>query len=282
MYSMLDKNIIRRHFDRSAEDYELACVLQDEIAKRLTERLDYIKLQPSKILDLGSGTGKLSKGLLKRYPKANVIAVDFALEMVKKSKKQGSWLRKPQAVCADAEQLPIKSECAELLISNLMLHWCNDLNNTFAGFHRVLAPNGLLLFTLFGPDTLKELRTSWGSIDNTAHTSDFPDMHEVGDALLQAGFINPVMDMEVITMTYDNVDQLMKDLKTSGSNNSHSERGKGLMGKQKFKAFKQAYEQFKTDDGYYPATWEVVYGHAWVGEGIKLANFDHVIPIKAI
>jgi len=279
---MLDKNIIRRHFDNSAEGYDLACVLQDEIAKRLTERLDYIKIQPSKVLDLGSGTGKLSKGLLKRYPKARVIALDLAFEMAKKSKKQGRWLRKPQAVCADAEQLPIKSGSVELLISNLMLHWCNDLANTFVGFHRVLAPNGLLLFTLFGPDTLQELRQSWGDVDNTAHTSDFPDMHEVGDALLQAGFINPVMDMEVITMTYKNVEQLMHDIKMTGSNNSHCERDKGLMGKQKFKAFKQAYEQFKTDDGYYPATWEVVYGHAWVGEGMKLTNFDKVIPIKSI
>lgn len=279
---MLDKKIICRHFNNAAECYDTASILQDEIAKRLTERLDYIKLQPSKVLDLGSGTGKLSKGLLKRYPKASVIALDLALEMAKKSKKQGGWRRKLQTVCADAEQLPIKSECVELLISNLMLHWCNDLNNTFVGFHRVLAPNGLLLFTLFGPDTLKELRQSWGDVDNTAHTSDFPDMHEVGDALLQAGFINPVMDMEVITMTYDSVDQLMKDIKTTGSSNSHCERGKGLMGTQKFKVFKQAYEQFKTHDGHYPTTWEVVYGHAWVGEGVKLANFDHVIPIKAI
>lgn len=279
---MLDKKSTRQHFERAAESYDAAAVLQREIATRLSERLDYIKLQPKRALDIGCGTGFITKDLLKRYPKAKVIALDLAFNMAQKSKQQGGWLRKPQAICADAEQLPLKAESVELIVSNLMLQWSNDLGKIFSGFHSVLAPNGLLLFSTFGPDTLTEMRQSWASIDDKPHASTFADMHEVGDALLRAGFINPVTDMEIITMTYRNVRQLMKDIKNIGASNTHSERSKGLMGKQKLKNFEAAYEQFKMEDGLYPATWEIVYGHAWVGEGIKLDNFENVIPIKSL
>ena len=279
---MLDKKIIRQHAEQVADTYDASAVLQKEIARRLSERLDYIKLQPKQVLDVGSGTGFITEDLFKRYPKAQLIAMDFALNMVKKCKKGGGWLRKPKAVCADAEQLPFKADSVDLIVSNLMLQWSNDLAKTFAGFQSVLAPNGLLLFTTFGPDTLKELRQSWAMVDDKPHTSSFTDMHEIGDALLQAGFVNPVTDMEIITMTYANVRQIMHDLKKIGSGNAVTQRQKGLMGKDKFSAFEQAYEQFKTADGLYPASWEVIYGHAWVGEGIKLQNHEHFIPIKEI
>ncbi|KAG1682792.1 Malonyl-[acyl-carrier protein] O-methyltransferase [Nymphon striatum] len=214
--------------------------------------------------------------MLKRYPKAQVTAL--ALSMVKKSKQQGSWFRKPKAVCADAEKLPFKSESMDLIISSLMLQWSNNLTETFSGFHSTLAPNGLLLFASFGPDTLKEIKQSWSAVDNTPHTSEFADMHEIGDALLQSGFIDPVTDMETITMTYANVRQVMRDIKKIGATNSHSDRQKGLMGKDKLKAFEAAYEQL-TPDGLYPATWEIVYGHAWVGEGVKTKVFRGSVNI---
>ena len=279
---MLDKKITRKHFEKAAENYDAAAVLQREIAKRMGERLDYIKLQPKAVLDAGCGTGFITKDLLKRYPKSQVIALDLALNMMRKTKQQGSWLRKPKLICGDADQLPLKPESIDLIVSNFMIQWSNDLTQTFAGFHGVLAPNGLLLFSTFGPDTLKEMRESWASIDATPHTSDFIDMHEIGDALLKAGFINPVTDMELITMTYSSVRQLMKDIKQIGASNTDSARSKGLMGKQKLEAFEQAYEQFKTIDGLYPASWEVIYGHAWVGEGLKIDGFEKVIPIQPV
>ncbi len=279
---MLDKKVTRLHFERAADSYDASAVLQREIAKRLGERLDYIKQQPKTALDVGSGTGYITKDLLKRYPKATVFALDLAHNMALKSKAQGSWLRKPQVICGDAEQLPLKPASMDVLISNLMLQWSNDLSKVFTGFHSVLAANGLLLFSTFGPETLTEMRQSWASIDDQPHTSQFSDMHEIGDALLQSGFINPVTDMEMITMTYANVRQLMRDIKQIGATNTDIERSRGLMGKQKLKAFEAAYEQFKTNDGLYPATWEIIYGHAWVGEGIKLDDFEHVIPIQTI
>jgi malonyl-CoA O-methyltransferase len=279
---MFDKKNTRQHFENAADSYDAAAVLQLEIAKRMGERLDFIKLQPKAVLDVGCGTGFITKDLLKRYPKSKVIALDLALNMTRKTKELGGWLRKPKLVCADAEHLPIKPESMDLIVSNLMIQWSNDLSKMFTGFHNVLKPNGLLLFSTFGPDTLKEMRESWSSVDDTPHTSSFVDMHEIGDALLKAGFINPVTDMELITMTYSNVRQLMKDIKEIGASNTDSERSKGLMGKQKLKAFEEAYEQFKTADGLYPATWEVIYGHAWVGEGFKLDEFAKFIPIQPV
>ncbi len=277
---MLDKKAIRQNFNKSSKSYDSASVLQQEVAKRLVERLDYIKHQPKYALDMGSGTGIISKDLLARYPKAYVIALDLAINMAQKSQKVGGWFRKPKVICADAELLPLKSECIDLVVSNLMLNWCNDLTKTLLGFHGVLAPNGLLLFSTFGPDTLKELQQSWQAVDNNPHINNFIDMHDIGDALLQAGFINPVTDMEMMTVTYSNVSQIMQDLKKMGLTNVQMERSKGLMGKKKFNKFLQAYDQFKTPDGLFPATWEVIYGHAWVGEGLKLDNFDKVIPIQ--
>jgi len=277
---MLDKHTTRLHFERAADHYDASAVLQREIATRLSERLDYIKINPQRVLDLGCGTGYLSQDLLKRYSKAPVIALDLALNMAKKTSQLGGWRRRPKPVCADAEKLPLQTDSIDLIVSNLMLQWSNDLPKTFAGLHRVLAPNGLLLFTTFGPDTLKEIRQSWQGIDTQPHTSTFVDMHDIGDALLQAGFINPVMDMEMITMTYKDVKQLMRDIKQIGASNTDTSRAKGLMGKAKLQQFMGAYEQFKTAAGLYPATWEIIYGHAWVGEGIKLENYDNVIPLK--
>ncbi len=279
---MFDKHITRMHFERAANSYDGAAVLQLEIAKRMGDRLDYIKQQPKRVLDVGCGTGFITKDLLQRYPKAEVIALDLAHSMARKSREQGSWLRKPKAVCADAEFLPLKEDSIDFVISSLMLQWSNDLNKAFTGFHHVLAPNGLLLFSTFGPETLREIRESWSEVDDRAHTSNFADMHEIGDALLQAGFQDPVTDMEMITMTYANVRQLMRDIKQIGASNTDSNRSKGLMGKAKLKAFENAYEQFKTPEGLYPATWEIIYGHAWMGEGFKIEGFDKFIPIKAI
>lgn len=279
---MLDKKAVCCNFERAVDSYDTAAVLQAEVARRLGQRLDYIKCQPNYAIDIGSGTGYLSKDLLNRYPEANVIALDFAYNMARKSEQQGDNQRKPYAVCADAEELPIKAQSIDLVVSNLMLHWSNDPGKVLAGFHFMLAPNGLLLFTTFGPDTLTEIRESWKEVDNTPHTNDFFDMHEIGDALLSAGFIDPVTDREVITMTYANIRQLLLDLKQIGSSNTHRERNKGLTGKDKFSRFEKAYEQFRTDDGLYPSTWEVIYGHAWVGEGVKLDNFETYIPIQPV
>jgi malonyl-CoA O-methyltransferase len=276
----LDRRKTRLGFERAADTYDANAVLQREIGERLTERLDLLLMQPQTVLDLGCGTGAISDHLLKRYKKARIIGVDLALNMVQKTRKRGGWFRKPQGVCADVASLPFQAQCADMLVSNLMLQWCNDLPAVFREFAQVLKPGGVLLFSTFGPDTLKELRASWGKVDGFTHASRFPDMHDVGDALLQAGFRDPVMDMETITLTYADVRGLLRDLKGIGANNATYGRNHGLTSKVRLQAFLQAYEYFRAEDGLYPATYEVVYGHAWAPKLLPATAPEKFIPIR--
>jgi malonyl-CoA O-methyltransferase len=279
---MLDKRKIRLGFERAANTYDAHAVLQREIGGRLTERLDVLRMQPQTVLDLGCGTGEISANLLKRYPKARVIGVDLAVNMVQKTRKRGGWWRKPQGVCADVAHLPFQPQCVDMLVSNLMLQWCNDLPAVFREFAQVLKPGGVLLFSTFGPDTLKELRASWSKVDGYTHTSQFVDMHDVGDALVQAGFRDPVVDMETITLTYNDVRGLLHDLKGIGANNATEGRNHGLTGKARLQAFLQAYENFRHADGHYPATYEVVYGHAWAPQLLPSPLPEKFIPIRKV
>lgn len=278
---LLDPFKTRSGFDRAANTYDAAAFIQREIGDRLVERLDYVRLDPQRIFDLGCGTGKISQQLLTRYPKAEVIAVDLALSMVQSTQSLANEAAPLSGVCADVQQLPFKADCAELLISNLMLQWCNDLVSVFHECARVIRPEGLFTFTTFGPDTLYELRTSWGQVDGYTHASQFVDMHDVGDALLAAGFRDPVMDREVITVTYPVVKGLLQDLKAIGANNATLGRNRGLTGKQRLQAFYQAYEYYQLEDGAYPATYEVIFGHAWAPPIKPSAKPERFIPIRA-
>jgi malonyl-CoA O-methyltransferase len=236
----------------------------------MLERLDYIKAEPEVVLDAGAGTGHCSAGLLNRYKAAKVISLDFALPMLQKAKKQGRWLRRPSCLCADIEQLPLAKESVDMIFSNVAIQWCTDLQHTFAEFMRVLKPEGLLMFSTFGPDTLKELRQAWSVSDGTdrPHTSQFIDMHDIGDMMVHNQFADPVMDAEHMTLTYEKVAGLVKDLKTLGAHNAASNRPRGMTGRQRWQSMESAYEQFRAD-GRLPATYEVVYGHAWRPKQLK-------------
>jgi malonyl-CoA O-methyltransferase len=279
---LLDKRKTRSGFERAAHTYDEAAVLQREVGNELLERLDWVKLAPNRVLDLGCGTGMVSEALLKRYPKAEVIGVDIAFSMVQQTLKRRHWLRKPLGVCADVQALPFASQSCDLLISNVMLQWCNDLVPVFKECVRVLRPNGLLTFATFGSDTLKELRASWGRVDGYPHVSRFLDMHDIGDALLAAGFRDPVVDREDKVLLYDQVKDLLKDLKAIGANNATQGRAQGLMGKQRLQALYQAYEEFRGVDGQLPATYEVIFGHAWVPTLSPSTLPERYIPIQSI
>ncbi len=272
----------RQSFEKAAKTYDVAAVLQREMGDRLLQRLDYVKLDPLRALDLGAGTGYISKQLLQRYPKSKIVAVDIALSMLKKTAQHRNWLRKPSVVCASAESLPFKQASFDLVISNLMFQWCDNLTEVFTGINQVLTGGGLLTFTTFGPDTLRELRQSWSEVDGYEHTSTFIDMHDVGDSLMQAGFQQPVVDMETITLTYTSLFSLMKDLKNIGASNAAVKRNKGLTGKNAFKSLEKAYEKFRTEDGLYPLTYEVIYGHAWASTEVGVLTGGKVIPITEV
>jgi malonyl-CoA O-methyltransferase len=270
-----DKLKMRQSFERAAAHYDASAILQQEISKRLLERLDYIKLQPARVLDVGAGTGISLRGLRQQYPAAQIFGLDIARAMLLEARKKQGWLqrmRRPmQFITADAEKLPLADASVDLLFSNLTLQWCLDLEQTFAEFMRVLKPGGLLMFTTFGPDTLKELRSCWSQVDGYTHVNNFIDMHVVGDALIRSRFAEPVMDMELVTMTYSDVPSIMRDLKTIGAHNVTRGRARSLTGKGKLQQLIASYEQFR-NNGVLPVSYEVVYGHAWITEEFSTSS----------
>jgi malonyl-CoA O-methyltransferase len=257
-----DKSLARRSFASAAGGYDRAAALQQEVGKRLLQRLELMRIQPRRILDLGCGTGQCIPDLFARYGGSEVVALDIALPMLGLARKRKRWLRKPVCVCGDAEGLPFADNSFELVFSNLMLQWCVDLEAVFGELQRVLRPGGLLLFTSFGPDTLQELRESWHRVDGYNHVNAFQDMHDVGDALVRTRFADPVMDVERITVTYPDVWKLMRELKQVGAHNVTAGRRRGLTGKAHMQRLVEAYERYRSD-GLLPASYEVVNGHAW-------------------
>ncbi|MEJ2591637.1 MAG: malonyl-ACP O-methyltransferase BioC [Candidatus Thiodiazotropha sp.] len=280
MQPLIDKRQARLAFSRAAEHYDEVAALQREIAGRMLERLDYIRHQPAVVLDVGAGTGEATRGLAQRYPAAQVIALDFALPMLQQARRRTSPGGVPHCLCGDAERLPLADASVDMIFSSATLQWCNDLPGTFREFLRVLRPNGMLLFSTFGPDTLMELRASWAAVDGSSHVSPFWDMHNIGDAMLEAGMAEPVVDVDRLQLTYADVASLMRDLKALGAHNVTRDRQRGLTGKRRLRAMIEAYEGFRRD-GRLPASYEVVYGHAWAPMQRRVDGAT-VVPLDAM
>jgi malonyl-CoA O-methyltransferase len=199
--------------------------------------------------------------------------------MCQQARRIKPWLSKLRFVCGDIESLPFADASADMIFSNLCLQWARDLDQTFAEFRRVLKADGVLMFTTFGPDTLKELRHSWAQVDDRIHVNSFIDMHDIGDALLRAGLSEPVMDVEQFTLTYPDVRGLMRDLKQVGAHNVTQGRRRSLTGKSRLSAMQQAYEGFRQGD-VLPASYEVVYGHAWIGATARPSQTE--VPVDTL
>ena len=245
---------VRSTFNRASKSYNDVAFLQKEIANRLLKKLNPLKLIPESILDLGSGTGIFTNLVSSKYSNAKTISLDFALNSITLSNADFK-------VCANANHLPFKTSSIDFVCSNLMLQWIQDPSLVFKEVNRVLKPDSLFFFSSFGPDTLNELKSSWAVVDSGNHVNNFVDMHDLGDQLTGCGFQSPIMEMEKITLTYSEVEDLMLDLKSLGANKVFSQ-SKGLVGKNKFINMKNMYESYRTD-GKIPATYEVIYGHAW-------------------
>lgn len=270
----IDARAARRRFDRAAATYLAAARLETEVGSRMLERLDYVRVSPARILDAGSGPAPQAAALGKRYPGARLLAVDFSLPMLRQARSVG-WLarlrgaRRPLAVCASLGRLPFAAGGVQLLWSNMALHWMDEPRAALAEFHRVLAPEGLLMFSTLGPDTLKELRAAAGD----ARVHRFADMHDLGDWLVAAGFSAPVMDMETLTLEYRGVPALLSDLRASGQTSARADRARGLAGKRLHATLALAGSR---------ATCEVIYGHAWKGaprrsaDGRSIVQFDRL------
>jgi malonyl-CoA O-methyltransferase len=258
---LFDRAAIRRQFRRAAGSYDRSAVLQARVREVLIERLDWIAFTPETVVDLGCGTGHAARALAARWPQARVIGVDFASEMLAQAARLDAASR-CEYLGADAFALPLPDASVDLVFSNLMLPWCEDLDAVFAEIRRVLRPRGLLTFSTLGPDTLIELRAAWRAVDDDTHVMPFTDMHDIGDGLIRAGLTEPVLDVSRYTLTYPDVRALMRDLKAIGAQNATADRARVLTGRGRLRDAEQAYERFRAD-GVLPATCEVVFGQAW-------------------
>lgn len=278
----VDLRQVRRNFARAAVGYDAVAILQREIMSRMLERLDYVKIEPERVLDLGCGTGAALTALGERYPKALVLGADVSEAMLNVAHGQRSrlrwllpFLRANKALLAtDAPALPLKSGSVGMIWSNLMLHWLEEPQPALREMHRALDVGGLLMFSTFGPDTLKELRACFS--DGYEHTQRFADMHDYGDMLLECGFSDPVMDAEVLTMTYASVDDLFRDLRQNGAGCAMQARRRGLMGRAEWTKARARYESL-LKDGRLPATFEVIYGHAWKAQARRAADGSAIV-----
>lgn len=285
----MDKARVRASFERAASSYDAAAILQKTVREEMLARLDLVKITPKNILDMGCGTGHASLALVKRFKKSQVISLDIAMGMLKKAQtlsamqkaKKLLGISQQQYLCADIEHLPVADSSIGLLWSNLAVQWCNDLDIVFSEAQRVLQIDGLLMFSTFGPDTLKELRAATHIDGEHVSVSRFIDMHDIGDALVRAGFSAPVLDVERYTLTYDDVKGVMRDLKAIGAHNAADGRVRGLQGKGFLTKLSENYEKFR-QNGKLPATFEVVYGHAWVNASKstpKVKSIDGAFPV---
>lgn len=265
--SLVDRRQVRRSFAGVAATYDRHDFLAREIDRRMQERLDYVRIAPRLIVDLGCARGGSLPGLQQRYPEAGVLGVDVVPEMLRAGKPAANWRdrlpfapKRPCRAAADALRLPLSNESCGLVWSNLLLHWLDDPLPALAEAHRVLEVGGLLMFSALGPDTFKELRAAFA--DGSAHTQRFIDMHDLGDMLVGCGFADPVMDMETLTLTYPSFDALLAELRAAGGRCAMQSRRRGLAGKGFAQAVRAAYP-VQARDGQLPVTIEVVYGHAW-------------------
>ena len=276
----LDRVAIRRNHDRASKSYDAFAVLAARLREQVIGRLDWIAFTPESILDLGCGTGQGAAALAARWPKARVVALDASAAMLREAQQRVDE-RRIEWLAAEAEAMPLPDASFDLVFSNLMLPWCEDLDTVFTGVARVLAPRGLFTFTTFGPDTLVELRSAWRAADGAPHVHPFTDMHDIGDGLVRAGFSDPVLDVCRYTLTYPDVDALMRDLKAIGSQNAAMGRPRGLTGRQRLRAVESGYEPYRRD-GVLPASYEVVFGQAWGARERRGPEGEFAFPVSSI
>jgi len=266
----LDRAGVRASFDRASASYESAASLQARVAAELLERLAVFAFAPGVVLDLGAGTGRVTRELKRRYRRALVIALDLAPGMLREARRHQQWWRRFERVCGDALRLPLADASVDVVFSSLMLQWCEPLDMALAECRRVLKPEGFFAFSTFGPDTLHELRGAWASADGYNHVNHFVDVHEVGDALVRAGLMEPVLDVDRVEVGYPDALSLMRDLKAIGAHNVTAGRPRALVGRARLKRMQDAYEAFRRDDRL-PATYEVIYGASWGAAGRRTA-----------
>ncbi|HEY2022448.1 methyltransferase domain-containing protein [Paraburkholderia sp.] len=300
-----DLRRLRRIFDRRAASFDEVAFLPREIAQRMRERLDYIKVAPASVLDAGCGGGEDIPALRERFPEAPVFGSDLSHRMLERARHHDagdtSWrrflpaslgkalgARGPRFAQADFSALPFAAGAFEFIWSNLALHWHSRPDLVFPEWQRVLKVNGLLMFSTLGPDTLKELRGAYAEIEaahgvaSRKHVIDFVDMHDLGDMLVEAGFEIPVMDQETLTITYKSPESLLADVRRWGAYPFEREAARGAVARRLHNALRAALEARRRADGTIALTFEVIYGHAWKAVPRTTAEGHGIVRIEDI
>ena len=281
----LDRRALRRAFEHASSSYDRHAVVQARAREQMLERLALLGFEPAVIVDLGAGTGHGARALSLRFPRARVVALDLAPAMLVAARAQRGWRRRFARICADAEALPLRSGSVDLVFSNLLLPWAQDLGRLLGEVRRVLGPRGYFTFTTFGPDTLMELRAAWAEVDGLPHVHPFLDMHDVGDLLLRAGFADPVMDVDRVGLSYATAHALCRDLKAVGAQNVLAGRAAGLTGRGRLAALEAAYGRLRDPSGRLPASCELVFGQAWcpgASPPQSAARGETLVPLASV
>lgn len=280
---IIDNRAVAKALEAVSENYGEEAEIFHVIADRLLERLNFIRLNPLRIVDFGARMGYTTKALLKHYKKTNIIiSLNFSVSLLNRV-RDSIQENSPKMLAAEYTLLPFADQSVDLIFSNLTFQWSLNLQQTLQECNRILQPGGSLLFSIVGPDTLQELRTSFS--DNKRHVHPFYDMHDIGDILTHLNFVDPVMDMERLTVLYPSALQLITDLKSMGAHNAAQDRSRGLMGKSQWQKMLKSYEKWRDENHAIPATIEVIYGHAFrseVASSQKQQEQEILIPLNHI
>ncbi len=259
----LDQARVRRAFARRGRAADgCGAPLVEQTGAELLDRLAPVRIEPAIVIDAGCGSGGLTRGLGRLYRRADVVGIDFAAELLPAVRSRRLFGRRLLAAGGDMRRLPFADASVDLVVSNLALPWVDDLPQVFREWRRVLRPEGVLMFSAFGPDSLAELRAAWREVDDRRHVNEFPDMHDIGDAMLDAGLRDPVMDVDRVTEHYTGLEALLRGVRAVGVVNAQPDRRRGLIGRGTWQRLESAYP-WAADAGARPVSWEVVYGHAW-------------------
>jgi malonyl-CoA O-methyltransferase len=264
---MLVKRDIRRRFDRAAPRFDTADFVHAVTRDGLLQRLEPLLVEARTILDLGAATGATGRLLRQRFRRAHVVSLDFSRPMLDEARARRSRWSKSSFVLADAEQLPFADGAFDLVVANQLLPWLPEPGRMFGEVARVLRKGGVFAFATLGPDSLQQLSRAWSGIDAAAHVNPFADMHDIGDSLVRAGLADPVLDVDRLAIGYECADKLFTDLTHVGARNALAARPRGLLGRRRFRAMKDALLA-SGDEESIVLDLELVYGHCW-GSGAQ-------------
>ena len=247
----MKKSDIAASFGRSAKNYDSAALLQKSVGEKLLSHLNNFSIYPETILDLGSGTGYLTKKISRRFPDAHILSLDLSYEMLKFSSNR-------YPICADADALPLKSHSVDLIFSNLMLQWSQNLSQTFDEIKRIINPSGYFMFTTLGSETLREWRSAWKTVDEYPHVHEFHNKNTIERKLKSSGFSPVFLETSYSQLKFSSLQESMNHTRQIGAYNLNDSRHRGLMGKNKFRQFISVYENFRDIEGHFPVTYEVI------------------------